>query len=496
MASNVKINIDDYIKYVDVAKTDLEFGAIKNCKSKIYIKCSCSGSWSSTIERLRDSIRRYGTARCKSCRTKELWKDEDYRQNISTMSSQLWENQDYRNNINDAFRRSLDSGQRASISQRSIRLWENDEYRKKRSDQSRQLWKTEEYRKKFDLIWNSDSFKQKMSEISKSIWGNIDFRKQQAIAQAEFRKNGADSSLERVAQSILTELGFDYERHRVIGPYEFDIYVESLSLLIECQGEYWHSFPKNKGRDSSKLTYVHDYYPEYRLLYLDERDFLNPQIVKHKIQSSISGQSPCVEVQDFDFDQLTIQSIDTRIKEPNSRFSKIEEFFCSYHYARYGRNSAKIVYGVFLGDFLIAGCKFSSPMRRETATSMGFKFSEVLELDRFCIHPSYQKKNLASWFISRCLNLVFDTFSHINAIVSFADSTFGHHGTIYKASNWSLVGIVPPSYHYVDKNGFPIHKKTLWDHSKSMKMSEVDYAVHFDYTKIHGRQKTKYAYYR
>jgi hypothetical protein len=141
------------------------------------------------------------------------------------------------------------------------------------------------------------------------------------------------------------------------------------------------------------------------------------------------------------------------------------------------------MFGAFLNDELIAVCKFASVVRKEVATSMNLKTSEVLELDRFCIHPNYQKKNFASWFLSRCTKLIND--SKITHLVSFADSTFGHIGTIYKAANWMKIGTVKPSYHYVDSTGWVLHKKTLWDHAKKMGKSEVEYAEENGYQKVH-----------
>src|SRR5690606_35250900 len=141
-------------------------------------------------------------------------------------------------------------------------------------------------------------------------------------------------------------------------------------------------------------------------------------------------------------------------------------------------------------DTLIAICKFTSVIRKEVATSMNLKTSEVLELDRFCIHPQYQKENFASWFISRCVKLIDDP--KITHLISFADSTFGHSGTIYKAANWKQVSIVKPSYHYVNKDGLTLHKKTLYNHARSMKKTESEYAGEYGYQKVYGKEKTKF----
>lgn len=141
-------------------------------------------------------------------------------------------------------------------------------------------------------------------------------------------------------------------------------------------------------------------------------------------------------------------------------------------------------------------CKFTPPIRKESATSMNLTQSQVLELDRFCIHPQYQQKNFASWMIARCTKLAFAEYESMEVITSYADSTFGHFGTIYKASNWVELHTVRADYHYVNQEGFVIHKKTLYDHASRNGHTETDYANTNGYVKVFGKEKTKFAVYR
>jgi GNAT superfamily N-acetyltransferase len=263
--------------------------------------------------------------------------------------------------------------------------------------------------------------------------------------------------------------------------------------LIECQGEYWHSL--RKAADAAKFTYINEYFPDYKIVYLWERDFFDIRIVKQRlIRELFEGNSP-IEQTEFNFEDVTIKKLDTKILVSKSFYSAPEEFLQAFHYAGYGR-SAKIVYGAYLNDVLIGVCKFAPPMRAESATSMGFTQSQVLELDRFCIHPQYKKKNFASWMISRCTKLAFAEYDKVVSIYSFADSTFGHFGTVYKAANWKLLHTVPPDYYYLSQEGFVIHKKTLYDHAKRNKFSESEYAIQNSYLKMFGKEKIKFALYR
>ena len=66
------------------------------------------------------------------------------------------------------------------------------------------------------------------------------------------------------------------------------------------------------------------------------------------------------------------------------------------------------------------------------------------ELSRLCLHPSIQRseKNLATWFVSRCLRRLRQR-TMVRAVLSYADADF-HKGTIYKASNFEYYGLTDP----------------------------------------------------
>ena len=189
-------------------------------------------------------------------------------------------------------------------------------------------------------------------------------------------------------------------------------------------------------------------------------------------------------IKDFQFSEL-------EIKEVPLDESRI--FVTKYHYSgKLGNSSIK--YGVYLNDVLLAICIFGAITRKESATRLGYKYNEILELTRFCIHPQYQKRNLASWFISRCIKKLKSEYKQYKCLISFADTTFNHNGGIYKASNWEFDGEVNPSYWYVDKDGSRIHKKTLWNQARDYHTTEVEFAKMFKYTKVPGKKKYRYLY--
>jgi hypothetical protein len=152
----------------------------------------------------------------------------------------------------------------------------------------------------------------------------------------------------------------------------------------------------------------------------------------------------------------------------------------------------KTVYGAFFDNELIAVCKFNYVTRAEVASSLNLKYSQVMEVDRFCIHPQFHKKNFASWFLSKCTKMFFTSNPLVLCLVSFADETFDHSGTIYRASNWSLIGKTKESYHYMDSVGIPINKKRVYDIASKLKMKETEYAEKHGLVKYAEKPKLKF----
>ena len=184
-----------------------------------------------------------------------------------------------------------------------------------------------------------------------------------------------------------------------------------------------------------------------------------------------------IDVVDFEFASV-------EIRKPSA--DEYRPLLSKYHYlVNAGRSG--IVYGAYVRDILTAVVVYSPPIRQN------YDAATVKELSRLCIHPAYQKKNFASWFIGKTIKLL---PREIQTVVSFADSTFNHVGTIYKASNFKLDGEVKPDYWYVNDEGWVMHKKTLYNHAVRMGCKEREYAVSHGYVKVWGKKKFRYIYNR
>jgi GNAT superfamily N-acetyltransferase len=189
-----------------------------------------------------------------------------------------------------------------------------------------------------------------------------------------------------------------------------------------------------------------------------------------------------IEIMDFNFEDIEIRPCES--KDYKLLLSK-------YHYLQ-NAGRGGIAHGAYYKNELVAVCVFS-PLVRQNIRVEGFKQEEVRELSRLCIHPKYQKKNFASYFISRCIKLLDGKYK---CIISYCDTTFNHDGAVYKSCNFDQDGEVPPDYWYVSKDGWVMHKKTLYDHATKLQMKEADYAEKNGYKKVWGSKKLRFKFNR
>jgi very-short-patch-repair endonuclease len=302
----------------------------------------------------------------------------------------------------------------------------------------------------------------------------------QSSAIARSKQINQISSIQAMLYTFLDELGIEYikesEQTR-IGHYVFDCLVINgdKRILVECQGDYWHSLSKAEQNDRSKFTYINRYFPEYEIMYIWEHEFYCKDRVLDRLKLKLGLD---IETKAFSFSDLTIREINS---------TETKTFLDLYHYL--GKDRGGKAFGVFDGDLLVAAIVFSPPLRQNTAGQFNLIDGEVRELSRLCIHPSYHKKNFASWFIKRALKQI-----DCKLVVAYADTTVGHDGGIYKASNFKLHHTVPADYWYVDISGYVMHKRTLYGRAMKQKMTEAEFAEAKGYMKKYGGEKLCFTY--
>lgn len=128
-------------------------------------------------------------------------------------------------------------------------------------------------------------------------------------------------------------------------------------------------------------------------------------------------------------------------------------FIREHHYSR-GSHNGPTCYGLFDKDTLIGVLAIATPCSENVRASLwGYdNRNHVTELHRLVIVDD-TPKNTESWFIARALKLHKQARPHIWGILSFADATVGHKGTIYQASNALFCGTSGKATFYLDENG-------------------------------------------
>lgn len=135
-------------------------------------------------------------------------------------------------------------------------------------------------------------------------------------------------------------------------------------------------------------------------------------------------------------------------------FKTARDYIKTNHYSHGCHNGASPCYGLFDKEDLIGVMMFATPCSENVRASVfGEEYKgHVTELHRLHI-LDVTPKNTESWFISRCLKLLKKDKPQIWAVISFSDTTVGHSGVIYKATNAYRVGKTGKATFYLDRDG-------------------------------------------
>lgn len=109
----------------------------------------------------------------------------------------------------------------------------------------------------------SDETKQKMSISQKNKWlnKNKEQREKEIKKLIEYPKKILhNTSIERKVEKDLQYYNINYVKQKFLfnesRNFVVDFYIPSLKLVIECNGDYWHSLPDRIQRDKDLKEYV------------------------------------------------------------------------------------------------------------------------------------------------------------------------------------------------------------------------------------------------
>ena len=148
------------------------------------------------------------------------------------------------------------------------------------------------------------------------------------------------------------------------------------------------------------------------------------------------------------------------LKVKNVTLNEVKPWLLSKHYAK---RMCPISYsfGVYDGSCLIGVVTYGIPVSSSLRSGVcGDEWSEnVLELNRLCCDNS---KNIASFLVGRSLRML----PKPRIIVSYADTSQGHIGYIYQATNFLYTGLSAKRTDWKIKGKEHLHGATIADESR------------------------------
>lgn len=160
----------------------------------------------------------------------------------------------------------------------------------------------------------------------------------------------------------------------------------------------------------------------------------------------INGLSRYHTERTYSFDEFIIKRLPRNIGR---------EFIKTHHYSG-GCGNASMIWGLYANNTseLLGAIAFQTPISEAVRASIfGEEYkNKVTELHRMAV-ADRAPKNAGSWFISRALKGLKSHKPKYWAVISFADTTEGHDGTVYQAANADYYGTTGTATFYRRPDG-------------------------------------------
>jgi hypothetical protein len=143
-----------------------------------------------------------------------------------------------------------------------------------------------------------------------------------------------------------------------------------------------------------------------------------------------------------------LKKADWYVADVNLKTAK--EFIIEHHYAKGCSNTRVYSHGLFnKTNNDLHGVAIWLPPTKIAAESVNKDcWKEVLSLSRLACRPD-SPKNAASFLIANSIKLI-QKDGRFSSLVTYADTRMGHTGAIYKATNWTYVGMTRSTPTWID----------------------------------------------
>jgi very-short-patch-repair endonuclease len=128
--------------------------------------------------------------------------------------------------------------------QKGNQFWDNNKVRETQFKKGQKPW--------IEGKGHSEDIRKKISEntkkgMTKDICKRLSEIKKKAIRSGNLVMPKKDTSIEIKIQNFLKQLGISFMTHQYMKDiehgYQCDIFIPSMNLVIECDGNYWHKYP-------------------------------------------------------------------------------------------------------------------------------------------------------------------------------------------------------------------------------------------------------------
>lgn len=158
----------------------------------------------------------------------------------------------------------------------------------------------------------------------------------------------------------------------------------------------------------------------------------------------------------------------TKCQVVECKFSDIRHIFENFHYKKgHMGGGISMCFAMFLNGKLVGGSVLGKPRHEK-------KYKNCIDIRRMaCLDDS--PTNSESYFLGKVIKWITNNTDY-NFVLSYSDTTQGHNGTIYKASNFRNIGLTSPTK-YIDWNGIIYHPRSLTidrDYSYRMRQAVSD----------------------
>lgn len=185
---------------------------------------------------------------------------------------------------------------------------------------------------------------------------------------------------------------------------------------------------------------------------------------------------------------------------PIARVSKVEAkaFYDQHHYIG-GCGNSWTNFARYDNGVISACVSFGQPASPNIQSSWfsGEQSNHVFELTRLAIAGSVP----ASSFVATAIEALVDRRQRnqdkpIYALISYADSSVGHHGGVYQAMSWHYCGLTKGTSGYLDAEGKMVHRRSNSrnidsEEAEALGLIKTTTGVKHRYVKLIGTKKQR-----